>query len=93
MSIAVIAAARRSGGLIGEINWFWVIVGILFLIAEIMSIVKLIDVAKDKGCGGTGLLWFIGLFASPIVLGLYVASLPDNNLRAELSMLRKNLSK
>ena len=25
------------------------------------------------------MLWFIGIFATPIVVGLYVAALPDKN--------------
>ena len=37
---------------------------------------------KGHGQDGTGSLWFIGIFASPIVLGLYTASLPDRSASA-----------
>lgn len=56
---------------------------IAVLVAWIMAIAMLVKMAKEKGhCrNGAGLLWFVGLFASPIVLGLYVAALPDKKQR------------
>lgn len=53
---------------------------LLVLVAFLASISLFIDAAKEKGYyknGGTGILWFIGIFATPIVVGLYTASLPD----------------
>ena len=57
---------------------------ILMLCAWILAIEKLINAARMKGhCKeGSGALWFIGLFASPLVLGLYTASLPDRGQAA-----------
>lgn len=50
------------------------------LVAWLMSINLLVKVGAAKGYSmdNKGLLWFIGIFATPIVVGLYVASLPDN---------------
>lgn len=52
---------------------------IVCLIAWLLAISLIIKAAQAKGFhrDGTGKLWFIGIFATPIVLGLYVASLPD----------------
>lgn len=56
-----------------------VAVCVLALIAGLLSINLFAKLAKEKGHfeQGTGILWFIGLFASPIVLGIYVAALQD----------------
>lgn len=60
------------------------IVAILILIAYLVTISFLATAAKEKGyhLNGTGSLWFIGIFLSPITLGVYVASLPDKHARA-----------
>ena len=50
------------------------------IVAFFMSIELFIEVAQKKGHfveSGTGKLWFIGIFATPIVVGLYVLGLPD----------------
>lgn len=54
-------------------------IAIAAFVAWIMSISLLIDAARAKGhkMDSTGKLWFIGLFATPIVVGLYVNALPD----------------
>lgn len=54
---------------------------IAVLVAWIMAIAMLVKMAKEKGHyrDGAGMLWFVGLFASPIVLGLYVAALSDKS--------------
>lgn len=56
---------------------------IAVLVAWIMAIAMFVEIAEEKGHyrNGAGLLWFVGLFASPIVLGLYVAALPDKKQR------------
>lgn len=64
---------------------FILIVGIITFVAWIISIDMFIQAAKEKGYhtdGGTGKLFFVGLFASPLVLGLYTASLPDKSVGA-----------
>ncbi len=64
----------------------FILIGIILvvLIAWLMSIDLLIKVGAAKGYSmdNKGLLWFIGIFATPIVVGLYVAALPDNRLNA-----------
>lgn len=69
-------ASAASGILI----FFMIVIVFLVLAAFLASISLFIKAAKEKGHyehGGTGLLWFIGIFATPIVVGLYTASLPD----------------
>ena len=59
-----------------------IVLAVVILIAWILAIAMMIDAGRAKGYfggGKTGLLWFVGIFASPIVLGLYVASLPDRS--------------
>lgn len=53
----------------------WVVV----FVAWLLAISLIIKAAQAKGWhkDGTGKLWFIGIFATPIILGLYVAALPD----------------
>ncbi len=60
------------------------IIAILVLIAFLLSIDLFIQAAKEKGYyednQGVGKLWFIGIFATPLVVGIYTASLPDLRL-------------
>ena len=61
-----------------------IILAILVLIAWIMAIDLFIGAAKEKGYykeGGAEILWFIGIFATPIVVGIYTSSLPDKRGR------------
>lgn len=60
------------------------VVVVAVLVAWLMTINLLIKVGAAKGYSmdNKGLLWFIGIFATPIVVGLYVAALPDNRLRS-----------
>ena len=53
------------------------VVAIVALVAWILAISKLVSFANAKGHSDAGILWFIGLFASPIVLGLIVCAMPD----------------
>lgn len=59
-----------------------IILAIVALIAWLLAINLLIKVGAAKGYAmdNKGLLWFIGIFATPIVVGLYIASLPDNRV-------------
>lgn len=56
-----------------------VIAAICVLIVALVSINLFVSAAREKGhCKeGSGTLWLIGIFASPIILGLYVCALPD----------------
>lgn len=68
--------------LINQMPGILVIGFLLILCVWLCAIRRLIDAAKMKGHfvnSDTAELWLIGLFASPIVLGLYTASLPDRN--------------
>lgn len=56
----------------------------LFLLvfnAVIFAVRLIIDVIQDKGYfpEKTGILWLIGIFATPITLGVYAISLPDKS--------------
>lgn len=53
------------------------VVAIVVLVAWILAISKLVSFANAKGHSDAGILWFVGLFASPIVLGLIVCAMPD----------------
>ena len=98
MSVAFALAAYDSYGPTESGHGFpiviVVLVAIVLIVAWIMAIMSLIDAAEAKGWyknEGTGKLWFIGLFASPIVLGLYVASLPDVYLRNGVTKLTQEM--
>lgn len=58
-----------------------IILSIVVFVAFILSVDLLINLAKKKGYykngESTGLLWFIGIFATPLVVGLYVVGLPE----------------
>lgn len=61
---------------------------IVVLVAWLMAINLFINAAKEKGYykdGGAGMLWFIGIFATPIVVGIYTSSLPDKRGREIMS--------
>lgn len=64
----------------GDIMIFFFFISIVMLVAWLMSINLLIKVGAAKGyrMDNSELLWFIGIFATPIVLGLYICALPDN---------------
>lgn len=49
------------------------------LIAWLMAISLFIQAIDDKGYSSqnTGKLWFVGIFATPIAVGLYAAALPN----------------
>lgn len=59
---------------------FLIIVSVLVLVAWLLSIDMFINAGKAKGysMANSGKLWFIGIIATPLVVGLYVAALPDN---------------
>lgn len=72
--------SSAASGASGILIFFVIIILFLVLAAWLAPISLFIKAAKEKGYyehGGTGLLWFIGIFATPIVVGLYTASLPD----------------
>lgn len=48
-------------------------------VAYVLAISMFIDVMRAKGYKAekTGILWFVGVLLTPVVLGLYVNALPD----------------
>ena len=69
-------SVMNLGGLLSLVS---VIVPLVMLAAGIVALSHFIELGQKKGCieEETGVYWFIGLFASPLVLGLYVAAAPD----------------
>ena len=61
------------------------LIGAALIIAWIFAIDELIKAAQMKGHhkDSTASLWFVGIFASPIILGLCIAALPDRSELAE----------
>lgn len=57
------------------------LVPLLFFIIGLFATNLMIKAAQMKGhhADSTALLWVIGIFCTPIVLGLYVAGLPDRS--------------
>lgn len=60
------------------------VIPIVVLVAWLLAINLLIKVGEAKGhaLSNKGLLWFIGIFATPIVVGLYIIALPDRRAEA-----------
>ncbi len=58
------------------------IVPIAMFVVGLITTSLLIKVAKDKGhyLDSAALLWVIGIFCTPIVLGIYVIALPDRSV-------------
>ena len=59
-----------------------VLFGIIVLSAWCVAINLFIGIGKSKGhpMENAGLLWFVGIFATPLAVGLYVAALPDRRI-------------
>lgn len=49
-------------------------------------------VAKGYTMANKGLLWFVGIFATPLAVGLYVAALPDLTPRQSASAPVANIA-
>lgn len=76
------SGANVLGGFIAGAGIVSLIIGlalfICFIVAYFMAIGSLVKTARAKGCPfGSGKLWFIGLFTTPIILGVLVAAQPD----------------
>ena len=71
-------------GLIEGIATILPLVLIIAFFISLLVISLLVNAAKEKGFhrNDAAVLWVIGIFASPIVLGLYTASLPDRGAPA-----------
>lgn len=74
-----------------EVVFFLVIV--LMIAAGLVAINLFVDLAKEKGHyrDDANILWFIGIFASPIVLGIYVMALSNKSSKDSSVDISKEL--
>ena len=75
---------------LGQLSFIPILVLIAMVVAGLMAIDLFINLAREKGhkLDNSGMLWFIGIFASPIVLGLYVAALPSKRSESSSDISR-----
>lgn len=68
----------------GSIEVVFFLVLILMIAAGLAVISLFVDLAKEKGHyrDDASILWFIGIFASPVVLGIYVMALSNKISKA-----------
>lgn len=77
-ALGFLAGLGVVGGIIG------LALIICVIVAYFMAISTLVKTARAKGCPfGSGKLWFLGLFTTPILLGIIVAAQPDRGAGAE----------
>lgn len=58
----------------------WVLLAAIYFAASVVSIKGFVSIIRAKGYfqeAKTGWLWLIGLFATPITLGLFAVALPE----------------
>lgn len=69
-----------------------ILIFLLPFVANILGVSELIRIAKAKGhyIDGAGLLWFIGLCGTALVLGLIVCALPDRAIPATQTSYARN---
>lgn len=79
-----------SFGLV-EVIFFLVLVAMIA--AGLVAISLFVDLAKEKGHyrDDANALWFIGIFASPVVLGIYVMALSNKSSKASSADISKEL--
>ena len=79
-----------SFGLV-EVIFFLVLVAMIA--AGLVAISLFVDLAKEKGHyrDDANVLWFIGIFASPVVLGIYVMALSNKSSKASSTDISKEL--
>ena len=67
--------------MLGVISILYLLIAIAVLAAWLLSIRLLIQAGESKGysMSNRALIWFIGIFATPIVAGLYIVALPDKS--------------
>lgn len=87
------SATEAASGFSAFMSFLFVVIAIVVLVAWLVAINLFIEAAKKKGHyknGGSGILWFVGIFATPIVVGIYVASLPDMEQRSNNTIENAN---
>lgn len=80
-------------GVFGPLEFVFLLIAIAVIAAGLVAIEMFIDLGREKGhkLENTSVLWFIGICCSPIVLGLYIAALPDKRLRADSNDISQDL--
>ena len=59
--------------------FFLIILLFVVVVAWVLATGMFVDIIKKKGYRGeVGMLWFIGIFASPIALGIYSIAFKDS---------------
>lgn len=69
------------------------IAAVAMIVAGFVAISLFVDLAKEKGHyrDDANILWFIGIFASPVVLGIYVMALSDKSSKVFSADISKEL--
>lgn len=69
------------------------IAAVVMIVAGFVAISLFVDLAKEKGHyrDDANILWFIGIFASPVVLGIYVMALSDKSPKVFSADISKEL--
>lgn len=72
-------SSTASSDMSGVFVFLMILVGAVVLVAWLTAIKMFIGLAREKDPGfyRTGLLWFIGIFATPLATGLYVCAMAD----------------
>lgn len=83
-------------GSFGSLEVFFLvamIAGVAMIAAGLVAISLFVDLAKEKGHyrDDANILWFIGIFASPVVLGIYVMALSGKNSKESFADISKEL--
>lgn len=86
-----------SSDLYALVGFLFPLLIVLVFVAWLLAIYLFVKAAKDKGyyqddSAQVLLLWFIGIFASPIVVGLYVSSLPDKRVQQSIAQSASDTS-
>lgn len=69
------------------------IAAVVMIVAGFVAISLFVDLAKEKGHyrDDANILWFVGIFASPVVLGIYVMALSDKSSKESFADISKEL--
>lgn len=72
-------AVEKKGPKMRSLELIIFFLPLLAIAANICGVAELIKIAREKGhyTDGAGILWFIGLFGTALMVGLIVCALPD----------------
>lgn len=82
-----------SSGSLEVVFLIAMIAAVAMFAAGLVAISLFVDLAKEKGYyrDDANILWFIGIFASPVVLGLYVMALSNKSSKDSSADISKEL--